>query len=141
MKHLLFVTLLFLHFASAGKCVNDFNFNDKIYGQILAKKTDTIHFLAKYTDLGKVSQREVLLQLGGKGLIKFKNYKSALAFIPLGSFDSFYLPYKDTDQTMVNLLVKEINSEKIICITGVIFRGFEKVNKKPFFLIDRISFQ
>ena len=74
-------------------------------------------------------------------LHSYKNYKTAIEFQPLGTDENFYLPYKDIDPVIYGLFNKVKYGEKIICIKGIIFRGFEKFNGKPFFVIDKIVFE
>jgi type I restriction enzyme R subunit len=58
--------------------------------------------------------------------------------LPLGSDSSLYLPYKDIDKEIFSRLSNQKNSNKTICIEAIIIQGYEKLNNRPFFLIDRV---
>ena len=51
---------------------------------------------------------------------------------------SLYLPYKDIDKELFSRLSNQKNSNKTICIEAIIIQGYEKLNNRPFFLIDRV---
>ena len=129
---------LFFSMNCAGQCEEDITLDTSFFFKHLNKKTDTIYFKASFSTIGKPSQRSVLQKLSSKGLIKISNYTTAVGFIPIGSKSLFYLPYKDIDSNTYKSLYSKQNQDEIICIKGIVIQGFETINKKPFFLIDKV---
>ena len=124
-------------FAQCSKC----NYFDSTNFTKKRNIRDTIYFKATLLSIGKVSQRTTVEKLHLKGFIDYKNYRTAIGFIPVQTDSIMYLPYKDRDPIIYQKLLSNQNKKRIICLMGIIIRGFEKVNNKPFFLIDRVWFE
>ncbi|CAN5131780.1 hypothetical protein BH09BAC2_BH09BAC2_20460 [soil metagenome] len=99
----------------------------------LNKGRDTIYFKARLNSIGKISHTYTLKTLHKKGFINKKNFNTALNIMSLQSNLDMYLPYKDTDPIIYKRLVLIQSQKKSICIRGIVIKGFEKVNNKPFF--------
>lgn len=137
---IIFATCFFTLCCNA-QCNENIQFDSTTFCKTLNKKADTIYFNAKFHSIGKVSQTRVIQKLISKGYIDKNYYKTAVNFTPIGSFTAFYLPYKDADDYIYKLLYTRQKQNQTICIRGVIIRGFEKYDKKPFFLLDKIWFE
>ena len=88
-----------------------------------------------------VPQQQKAKRLHLKGIINNKNYRTAIGFTTVATNISMYLPYKDTDPIIYKRIVSNQNQKTIICMMGIIIKGVEKVNNKPFFLIERVWFE
>jgi len=132
MKFIFIIIGFLISVYAMGQCVSDIKLDTAIFYKHL-KKNDTIYFKAIYYSLGKISQKNILKKLESKKVIHSKDYKTAISFIPLGSNNLLYLPYKDNDYYIYNVLYEEQNKGKIICIRAVLISDLPFFNKKPFF--------
>lgn len=141
MKVLIIISALFFTKNCMSQCHQNILFDSTIRFKKLIHERDTIFFKATLHSIGKVSQKRVLQKLTSKGIINKKNYQTGISFTPEGSNTYLYLPYKGTDSVISQKLFFNQNKNKIICIRGIIIRGFETANHKPFFLVNKIRFE
>jgi hypothetical protein len=141
MKTIVCIIGLLLANTCAAQCENAKVFDINKFEKCLHDKTDTIYFKATFIDIGKIPQREIMNQLISKKLIKAEEYELAIGFVPLDTDISFYLPFRDVNGQVSSELYKRQNQNKIICITGVVFKGYKKFNNKPFFTVSSISIE
>jgi hypothetical protein len=138
MKALMISIFCFFSSLCHAQCENSNLFDVSFFNQHLLQEKDTLYYIGTYISLGKVSQRDLLKKLSSKKIIDKALYSSAIEFLPLGSDSSLYLPYKDIDKEIFSRLSNPKNSNKTICIKAIIIQGYEKLNNRPFFLIDRV---
>ena len=134
----LLIIFLVLGKSSLAQCKCDSFFDSTAFTTNLKQSVDTFCFKATFHNIGKISQSSLLKRLSEKGLINKQDYKTAISFTPLYTNSSMYLPYKDTDPIIYHKLFINQNMNMTICIKGVIFERFKKVNNKPFFIINKI---
>lgn len=140
MKAVFIIMALFITNYCLGQCSQSTSFDSSIFLKKTVHKQDTIFFKAIFQSLGKVAQRNVMQQLAHRGIILNRNYRTALSLTPVGTDVSIYLPYKDIDEEANRQLFTNQNKQITLCVRGIIVSGFEKVDDKPFFLIDKIWF-
>jgi hypothetical protein len=141
MKAFAIICFLFMGQLCLAQCRESSVFDMHIFERPAYKNYDTIYFTATLYDIGKVQQGTLLTQLNAKGLLKKREYKTAIKFTPLQTNLSLYLPYKDIDLATYRTLVMNQNANKHICIRGIIIKGFEMIRKEPFFIIDQVWFK
>jgi hypothetical protein len=141
MKSIFVIVGFLISVGCFGQCENTVLFDEGIFDHKLTKGTDTIYFEAKFGSIGKISQQHTLERLSKEKRIDISNYHTAIAFVPLGSERQFYLPVKIQDAQTEKLLNEygRQSARHTICIKAIVFRGYEKVDSSPFFLIEKVT--
>ena len=116
---------------------------DSLVNKVLngKKETDTIIFSAIISSIGKNPQQDLVKRLR-KGSMIHGNYNTSVSFTPVGTSENFYLPYNDSEPLILNKL-RESNVKRnqiSIKMRGVFYKGYHHIDRKLFFLIDKIWF-
>ena len=123
------------------QCSKNQNFESILFCKKLDKKNDTIYFKAIFKSIGKIVQSDYINLLNSKKIINKKKYTSAISFVPIGTTQELYLPFNDFyNKKNYEKLNRYTNQNQIICIRGIVYRGYEKWHTNIFFLVDRIDF-
>lgn len=143
MKLICVLIWILVSLSCMGQCENSKEFDEGIFDNKLIKSTDTIYFEARFGSIGKISQQYTLERLKREKRIDIRDYNTAIAFVPVGSEKKFYLPVKVQDAQTEILMYKygRQNASHIVCIEAIVFRGYEKVDNSPFFLIEKCWFK
>ncbi len=137
--HLVFFFLLFSYSACFSQKSRP-SYDSAFFNISIKGAQENISFKAIYYSLGKTAHRKVLEELEKRRLIKWTNYRTSLEIMPLGAGVKLYMPYKNIDNKVISQLLNADMKDKTILINARVIKGFEKVNGKPFFLIEKIRF-
>ncbi len=137
---ILIFSLKLFSFSCFAQCEAKKHFDISLFLKNCNTQKTTFYFKAKFGSLGKISQYNTLVELSSKKIINRSLYKSALSITTLDSNYSFYMPFKDVDNSLIQQLIKFQGLDKIICVKAIMIKNFQIVNKKPFFLIEKIWF-
>ena len=96
-----------------------------------------IEIVAIITEVGKVSDKEILKELENKGMLKSKDFGYALNFHPVGCNTTYYISSRDSSSAALSLF-KLGGVETKTKLTCTVFEKY-KLWDYPFFVIDKVQ--